>query len=508
MGTHPIFESDFDCLTDGNTKLWLLLTLVNASDDATAPCYPCKETNQVSCDCSNMDWGSSFEKKLQSMNPPSWFTANTAPNAIDLTLDHNAIGVVTASLFDETKWANKEIVMNMRTLNMNNCNITAIEPRSLEDLGKMTIITLDHNQLESLDEDIFDVQRPTMARVYVRYNRLTSIPKRLFRNMDDLQDLRLSSNALIDVDRLAFENTGKLHALYMDSNHLTQIHKDWFDTFHENWKNGDQTQHGQVFLNGNPWVCDCTTQPFVTWIDSHPFFEEHYDSSQHSYVQMGTCKYPSNLRSRNFKGLSDYQLTCSTPSKFSTSNHESEMSIGDDAFELSVTAVGRPVPKVVWSYKHVNQSEIENTVDCVEWRVEAPEHIDNLDSYPLTHYMRPNQCTTPPSAFGEYTFVARLIGLNSDGMTTSVPIEFAVTVGRDTTFWKICIVTIILTMSFLICWRYRDSLRDTFTAMRGNKQVGMPAYAYQNVSTDQDALINNEESERAYTPEKEMKINV
>ena len=187
-------------------KLWLLLTLVNASDDATAPCYPCKETNEISCDCSNMDWGSSFEKKLQSMNPPSWFTANKAPNALDLTLDHNAIGVVTASLFDETKWANKEIVKNIRTLNMNNCNITAIEPRSLEDLGKMTIITLDHNQLESLDEDIFDVQRPTMARVYIRYNRLTSIPKRLFRNMDDLQDLRLSSNALIDVDPFAFES--------------------------------------------------------------------------------------------------------------------------------------------------------------------------------------------------------------------------------------------------------------------------------------------------------------
>ena len=161
---------------------FLLLSLAQASDDDT-PCFPCVETNQVSCDCSNMNWGSAFEKKLQAMNPPSWFTANKQPNALDLTLDYNAIGVVTASLFDETKWKNKEIVRNIRTLNMNNCNITAIEPRALEDLGKMTIIGLDHNQLESLDEDIFDVQRPTMARVYIRYNRLTTIPRRLFRNM-------------------------------------------------------------------------------------------------------------------------------------------------------------------------------------------------------------------------------------------------------------------------------------------------------------------------------------
>ena len=54
------------------------------------------------------------------------------------------------------------------------------------------------------------------------------------------------------------------------------------------------------------------------------------------------------------------------------------MSIGDDAFELSVTAVGRPVPSVVWSYKHVNESDIENIVDCVNRRIEAPEHNDNL----------------------------------------------------------------------------------------------------------------------------------
>ena len=32
---------------------------------------------------------------------------------------------------------------------------------------------------------------------------------------------------------------------------------------------------------------------------------------------------------------------------------------------------------------------------------------------------------------------------------------------------------------------------DTVRAMKGNKNVGMPAYAYQNVSTDQVSVLKN-----------------
>ena len=60
--------------------------------------------------------------------------------------------------------------------------------------------------------------------------------------------------------------------------------------------NNSDCLKGQVFLNSNPWVCDCTTMPFVSWINEHPFFEDHYDSDKHSYVQMGKCQYPPRLR--------------------------------------------------------------------------------------------------------------------------------------------------------------------------------------------------------------------
>ena len=49
---------------------------------------------------------------------------------------------IKTSLFDETKWSNKEIVKNLRTLEMKDCNITSIEAESFDDLGKLQIINL------------------------------------------------------------------------------------------------------------------------------------------------------------------------------------------------------------------------------------------------------------------------------------------------------------------------------------------------------------------------------
>ena len=65
---------------------------------------------------------------------------------------------------------------------------------------------IDNNQLEEIDEDLFAVQKAELNRVYIRNNRLTNIPKHLFRNMDSLNDLRLTGNLLHEIDPLAFES--------------------------------------------------------------------------------------------------------------------------------------------------------------------------------------------------------------------------------------------------------------------------------------------------------------
>ena len=98
--------------------------------------------------------------------------------------------------------------------------------------------------------------------------------------------------------------------------------------------------------------------------------------------------------------------------------------------------------------------------------------------------MKPSLCDPPPPV-GETVVVAHMVGKNGDGYDVHVPYEFTLTIGRNTTAWKIFFVVIIIALSILICRRYRHSLADTWRSFRGSKNVGMPAYAYQNVSTDQ-----------------------
>merc|ERR1711973_839372 len=73
MGTHPIFESDFDCLTDGNrASIWL--TLVSTDLDALAVSSPVPL------------WDARMLTLWPSMTPSSiWTTWSTCTNMTQLT---------------------------------------------------------------------------------------------------------------------------------------------------------------------------------------------------------------------------------------------------------------------------------------------------------------------------------------------------------------------------------------------------------------------------------------
>ena len=84
--------------------------------------------------------------------------------------------------------------------------------------------------------------------------------------------------------------------------------------------------------------------------------------------------FPNNaFRSRNFKGLTPYDLVCSGPERYSGSSHEVRMDLGDENFQIEMTVLGKPLPKVTWTYQSGNE-----TVTCEHESETGPEHIDNL----------------------------------------------------------------------------------------------------------------------------------
>merc|ERR1711953_584504 len=44
MGTHPIFESDFDCLTGGDQRSWTKIEIDGPPDDDLLICDDCDQT--------------------------------------------------------------------------------------------------------------------------------------------------------------------------------------------------------------------------------------------------------------------------------------------------------------------------------------------------------------------------------------------------------------------------------------------------------------------------------
>ena len=49
------------------------------------------------------------------------------------------------------------------------------------------------------------------------------------------------------------------------------------------------------------------------------------------------------------------------------------MDLGDENFQIEMTVLGKPLPKVTWTYQSGNE-----TVTCEHESETGPEHIDNL----------------------------------------------------------------------------------------------------------------------------------
>ena len=86
-----------------------------------------------------------------------------------------------------------------------------------------------------------------------------------------------------------FLDATKLSILYLDHNNLTTIHEEWFENFHTRWTNSNRKQFGQIFLDPNPWVCDCSSIDFHNFQIKNPFFHDKYDKDE-GWAQQFVCK--------------------------------------------------------------------------------------------------------------------------------------------------------------------------------------------------------------------------
>uniref|UniRef100_A0A8C9ANC4 Trophoblast glycoprotein n=1 Tax=Prolemur simus TaxID=1328070 RepID=A0A8C9ANC4_PROSS len=133
-----------------------------------------------------------------------------------------------------------------------------------------------------------------LRRLDLASNHLLYLPRNVLAQLPSLRHLDLSNNSLVSLTYVSFRNLTHLESLHLEDNALKVLHNGTLGEL-------QGLPHVRVFLDNNPWVCDCLMADMVAWL-------------KETEIVQGkgrlTCAFPEQMRNRVLLQLNSADLDC------------------------------------------------------------------------------------------------------------------------------------------------------------------------------------------------------
>ncbi|XP_039255060.2 uncharacterized protein LOC120331942 [Styela clava] len=332
--------------------------------------------------------------------------------------DHNNFTIIKSTYFTN--------FVSMSYLSLRENKISTIEEESFHNNLKLSHIDLSYNRLEYLSVNLFK-RLTSLQNIYLGNNQLRRIETDLFTHLTTLEVVRINNNKLEFLGKDVFIHSPNLRELYLESNNLEIPEKNWLESFNTTAK------EYFVYLDDNPWSCDCRMKEFFLWGKNHPWFTKH----DRDGISVPKCHSPYVLRGISLAQIpSEESLFCDNV-KITSHDHEVKTT-EQQSIELSCSAKGYPYPTVTISRTDQPATTSAKSKNDTKLQISQVKVSDS----------------------GIY--VCKASGCNDEGISRAVSINIKLTVYRNPG----SVVTIVLVSLFFVSivlgvavWFYRTKYK-------------------------------------------------
>uniref|UniRef100_A0A3P9A7Y1 Ig-like domain-containing protein n=1 Tax=Esox lucius TaxID=8010 RepID=A0A3P9A7Y1_ESOLU len=273
---------------DGSAVLILIMTVLMGRV-STLPCprpCSCPLATEVHCTFrSLLDVPAGIPRQVERMN-----------------LGFNTISRVTQSSLTGLR--------NLELLMMHGNDIHNIPNGAFRDLKSLQMLKMSYNKLKEINRNTLQGLW-SLARLHLDHNHLESIHPDAFQGLTALRLIQLEGNRLQQLHPSTFStfsvmghfHVSTLRHLYLSDNGLTSLPQRLL---------GGMPQLENLFLQGNPWTCDCRMKWFPDWDQNSPGVLKCKKDRAYPGGQLcPMCSYPNNLKTKEV--LTVGSLVCSSP---------------------------------------------------------------------------------------------------------------------------------------------------------------------------------------------------